>query len=91
MTTMAHLAIRPDGRWRLFVVVFGATSWPDYTWPRGVVPTVAERRVMLAGLGYEPVPGARWSWCEDSADPDDDRTAVVLIAAVTVRLVGGGS
>ncbi|MFJ3547945.1 DUF6303 family protein [Streptomyces sp. NPDC090114] len=76
-----------DGRaWRLYVVVYGATEWPTFRWEHaGPVPTVAERRRMLAALGYEVAPGAVWSWTEDSRGPDDDSTPVVLIAAVDVR------
>jgi hypothetical protein len=36
-------------------------------------------------------PGAAWSWTEDSRDPDDDSTPVLLIAAVTVRGREGGA
>ncbi|WP_103546633.1 DUF6303 family protein [Streptomyces sp. SM1] len=76
-----------DGRaWRLYVVVYGGTEWPTFRWERtGPVPTVAERRRVLAALGYEVVPGAVWSWIEDSRDLGDDSTPVVLIAAVDVR------
>ncbi|MFD3628479.1 DUF6303 family protein [Streptomyces sp. NPDC058698] len=76
-----------DGRaWRLYVVAYGETEWPTFRWERtGPVPTVAERRCALAALGYEVAPGAVWSWTEDSRDPDDDSTPVVLIAAVDVR------
>ncbi|MGA4896955.1 DUF6303 family protein [Streptomyces griseoincarnatus] len=76
-----------DGRaWRLYVVLYGEREWHTFRWERtGPVPTVAERRAALAALGYEVAPGAVWSWTEDSRDPDDDSTPVVLIAAVDVR------
>ncbi|MFD6909307.1 DUF6303 family protein [Streptomyces sp. NPDC060077] len=76
-----------DGHaWRLYVVVYGEPNWPTFRWDRpGPVPTGAERRRVLAALGYEVAPGAVWSWTEDSRDPDDDSTPVVLIAAVDVR------
>lgn len=78
--------------WRLYVVVYGETEWPTYRWKAcGPVPTVAERREALAALGYEVAPGAVWSWTEDSRDPDDDTTAVLLIAAVDVREQEGGA
>ncbi|MFF3553449.1 DUF6303 family protein [Streptomyces tsukubensis] len=81
------------GRWRVYVAQLGLVSeWPGYDWPAGrsmPVPSVAERRRVLAGLGFETVPGGRWEWCEDSTDPDDDRTAVILIAAVDVRPAAG--
>ncbi|MEV8595656.1 DUF6303 family protein [Streptomyces sp. NPDC052012] len=78
--------------WRLYVVLFGKRDWPTFRWERsGPVPTVAERRRALAELGYEVAPGAVWSWTEDSRDPDDDSTPVLLIAAVTVRGQEGGA
>lgn len=85
--------MRGEGRaWRLYVVVYGETEWPTYRWERsGPVPTVAERRRALAALGYEVAPGAVWSWTEDSRDPGDDSTPVVLIAAVSVRGRDGGA
>ncbi|CAM5287875.1 DUF6303 family protein [Streptomyces griseomycini] len=82
-----------DGRtWRLYVVLFGESGWPTVRWERpGPVPTVAERRRALAELGYEVASGAGWSWSEDSRDPDDDSTPVLLIAAVEVREREGGA
>ncbi|MFI2423470.1 DUF6303 family protein [Streptomyces sp. NPDC018955] len=78
--------------WRLYVVLYGETEWPTFRWERtGPVPTLAERRRALAALGYEVAPGAAWSWTEDSRDPDDDSTPVVLIAAVTVHGRNGGT
>ena len=55
------------------------------------MPTGAERRAALAALGYEVAPGAVWSWTEDSRDPEDDSTSVLLIAAGTVRPLAGGA
>ncbi|MFD7668080.1 DUF6303 family protein [Streptomyces sp. NPDC059788] len=77
------------GPWRLYVVVPGSADWPTAAIEAGPVPTVAERREVLAALGYEVRPGAEWAWTEDSADPDDDSTPVLLIAAVTVRTRAG--
>jgi hypothetical protein len=78
--------------WRLYVVLYGVPNWPTVRWERtGPVPTVAERRRALAALGYEVAPSAVWSWTEDSRDPDDDSTPVLLIAAVTVRGRDGGA
>lgn len=72
--------------WRLYVVLYEVPDWPTFRWERsGLVPTGAERRAALAALGYEVAPDAAWSWTEDSRDPDDDSTPVVLIAAVAVR------
>ncbi|MET9873355.1 DUF6303 family protein [Actinacidiphila glaucinigra] len=76
------------GPWRLYVVLYGETEWPTFRWDRpGPVPTPKERRAVLAALGYEPVPGAVWSWSEDIRDVDDDGSPVLLIADVTVREV----
>ncbi|MGA4877514.1 DUF6303 family protein [Streptomyces lydicamycinicus] len=74
------------GAWRLYVVVPGAPDWPAFRWEStDSVPAVAERRAVLAALGFEPLAGAEWSWTEDSQDPDDDSTPPVLIAALPVR------
>ncbi|WP_240139935.1 DUF6303 family protein [Streptomyces sp. MUM 178J] len=86
MGTLTAQMSHTGGAWCLYVVLYGEPDWPTVRWARtGPVPTVAERRRALAGLGYEVVPGAVWSWTEDSRDPDVDSTPVVLIAAVTVR------
>ncbi|WP_078882958.1 DUF6303 family protein [Streptomyces sp. NRRL S-1314] len=78
--------------WRLYVVLYGETEWPTFRWERTrPVPTVAERRRALAALGYELAPGAVWSWTEDSRDPDDDASPVLLIAAAAVRDRDGGA
>ncbi|MCT7352483.1 DUF6303 family protein [Streptomyces sp. 15-116A] len=78
--------------WRLYVVLFEERDWPTFRWERsGPAPTVAERRMALSTLGYEVAPGAVWSWTEDSQDPDDDSTPVLLIAAVRVRGQEGGA
>ncbi|WP_228312992.1 DUF6303 family protein [Streptomyces fungicidicus] len=85
MTLTAQMS--SDGSaWRLYVVLYGVPDWPTFRWERsGPVPTGAERREALAALGYEVAKGAVWSWTEDSRDPDNDSTPVVLIAAVAVR------
>lgn len=80
------------GPWRLYVALMGATEWPDFRWERPApVPTIAERRAVLASLGYEPVPGSEWSWIEDTATHGDDASPVLLIAAVDVRELTGGA
>ncbi|WP_103543414.1 DUF6303 family protein [Streptomyces sp. SM1] len=85
-TLTAQMALRTDQVWRLYVVVYGEIEWPTFQWKdSGPVPTVADRRRVLAALGYEVAPGAVWSWIEDSRDLGDDSTPVVLIAAVDVR------
>ncbi|MCX4478706.1 DUF6303 family protein [Streptomyces cellulosae] len=92
MRTLTAQMSSDGSAWRLYVVLYGETEWPTFRWERtGPVPTVAERRRALAALGYEVSPGALWSWTEDSRDPDDDSTAVVLIAAVAVRGQDGGA
>ncbi|MEV0962482.1 DUF6303 family protein [Streptomyces sp. NPDC059017] len=91
---MAHTAqcANNGGSWRLYVVLFGETEWPECRWSSGQVPTVAERRAALAALGYEPLPHTEWRWIEDSAIPGDDSTAVLLIASTDVReLPAGGA
>jgi hypothetical protein len=76
------------GRWRLYVVLLNVpvSTWPEFSFDRGEpVPTFTERVDALSVLGFEPVPGAEWEWTEDSRDPDDPASAVVLIAAAQVR------
>lgn len=92
MVTLTAQLASDGGPWRLYVVLYGETEWPTVRWERsGPVPTMAERRRALASLGYEVAPGAQWSWTEDSRDPDDDATPVLLIAAVAVRGRNGGA
>ncbi|SDM65937.1 DUF6303 family protein [Streptomyces wuyuanensis] len=80
------------GPWRLYVALMGSTKWPDYRWERPTpVPTIAERRTVLATLGYEQVPGSEWSWIEDTTTYGDDGSPVLLIAAVEVRESRGGA
>ncbi|MFJ7136344.1 DUF6303 family protein [Streptomyces fungicidicus] len=86
MKTLTAQMSSDGSAWRLYVVLYGVPDWPTFRWERyGPVPTGAERRAALAALGYEVAPGAVWSWTEDSRDPGDDSTPVVLIAAVAVR------
>ncbi|KUN75643.1 DUF6303 family protein [Streptomyces griseoruber] len=76
------------GRWRLYVVLLdgSTTRWPEFSFDRPApVPTFTERVDALSVLGFEPVPGAEWSWTEDREDLDDPASAVLLIAAVQVR------
>ncbi|MFF9753343.1 DUF6303 family protein [Streptomyces sp. NPDC014344] len=92
MKTLTAQMSSNGSAWRLYVVLYGETEWPTFRWDRtAAVPTVAERRRALAALGYEVAPGAVWSWTEDSQVPQDDSTAVVLIAAVTVCERDGGA
>lgn len=79
------------GRWRLYVVLLNSTErWPEFGFDRAVpVPTFTERADALNVLGFEPVPGAEWRWVEDSKDPDDPSSPVVLIAATRVRSWSG--
>ncbi|GGJ14449.1 DUF6303 family protein [Streptomyces brasiliensis] len=73
------------GRWRLYVALLNTTArWPERTFNRAV-PTLTQRVDALSALGFEPVPGAEWTWTEDSETPDDPASPVVLIAAIRVR------
>ncbi|WP_281155670.1 DUF6303 family protein [Streptomyces sp. HYC2] len=86
MRTLTAQMSSDGGPWRLYVVLLGEIEWPTFQWERSApVPTIAERRAVLAGLGYEVAPGAQWSWIEDSRIYEDDSSPVVLIAAVDVR------
>ncbi|WP_228920299.1 DUF6303 family protein [Streptomyces sp. DH20] len=92
MRTLTAQMSSDGSAWRLYVVLYGETEWPTFQRERTAqVPTVAERRAALATLGYEVAPDAVWSWTEDSRDPEDDSTSVLLIAAVTVRGRNGGA
>lgn len=75
------------GRWRLYVVLLNTTDpWPEHDFDRAApVPTFTERSEALSVLGFEPMPGAEWTWTEDSDNPADPASPVVLIAAVWVR------
>ncbi|WP_371566832.1 DUF6303 family protein [Streptomyces canus] len=74
-------------QWRLYVVLLNTTDpWPEFSFDRTLpVPTFTERTEALSVLGFEPVPGAQWRWTEDSDDPDNPASPVVLIAATQVR------
>ncbi|WJY39738.1 DUF6303 family protein [Streptomyces sp. P9-2B-2] len=79
-----------SGAWRLYVVRFGESDWPEHNWARTTpVPTPVERAEALADLGYE-VAGAEWEWLEYSTVPDDPASPVRLLAAVSVRATTGG-
>ncbi|MFF8944529.1 DUF6303 family protein [Streptomyces sp. NPDC014864] len=82
----AQMSVRED-RCRLYVVLLNTTErWPehrfDHAWP---LPTFTERAEALSLLGFEPVPGAEWTWTEDAENPDDPASSVLLIAAIRVR------
>ncbi|WP_265296124.1 DUF6303 family protein [Streptomyces sp. SHP 1-2] len=82
-TFTAQMSVR-RGRWRLYVITMG--RWPEHCFGRALpVPTFTERADALSLLGFEPEPGAEWAWTEDTEIPDDPTSAVVLIAALTVR------
>ncbi|MGW5767543.1 DUF6303 family protein [Streptomyces longwoodensis] len=83
-TFTAQVSMR-QGRWRLYVALLNTTArWPEHHFGRAV-PTFTQRTDALKALGFEPVPGAEWSWTEDSEIPDDPSSAVLLIAAIQVR------
>jgi hypothetical protein len=79
------------GQWRLYVVLLNTTErWPEFGFDRAVpVPTFTERAEALSVLGFELVPGVEWRWTEDSKDPDDPSSPVVLIAATRVSSWAG--
>ncbi|MFF4145613.1 DUF6303 family protein [Streptomyces sp. NPDC001698] len=80
----AQMSMR-RGRWRLYVVLLNTSErWPEYGFG-SAVPTFTERAEAFSVLGFEPVPGAEWTWTEDSENPDDPASPVALIAAVRVR------
>ncbi|MER6954472.1 DUF6303 family protein [Streptomyces sp. NPDC000618] len=84
----AQMSVRA-GRWRLYVVLLNTTEqWPEHRFGRSV-PTFTDRTDALSVLGFEPVPGAEWTWTEDSELPDDPASPVVLIAAIRVRARSG--
>ncbi|MFI5886455.1 DUF6303 family protein [Streptomyces sp. NPDC051554] len=86
----AQMSVR-DGHWRLYVALMNTTEqWPDYRFGR-TVPTFTDRTDALSVLGFEPVPGAEWTWTEDSETPDKPDSPVVLIAAIRVRSWSGVS
>ncbi|MEV4035318.1 DUF6303 family protein [Streptomyces umbrinus] len=75
------------GCWRLYVVLLNTTDpWPEFGFDRALpVPTFTERTEALSVLGFEPVPGAAWTWTEDCEIYGDPASPVVLIAATRVR------
>lgn len=86
-TYTAQLSQRA-GRWRLYVVIYGETCWPEaYFAPGPAVPTPTERARALAALGYVRVGDDGWEWTESSEDYEDPSSPVVLIAATTVEEV----
>ncbi|WUI46502.1 DUF6303 family protein [Streptomyces sp. NBC_00414] len=79
------------GPWRLYVVLLNTIErWPEFGFDRALpVPTFTERTDALSVLGFEPLPGAEWTWTEDSETPDDPASPVCLIAAIRVRSWAG--
>ncbi|QKW28690.1 hypothetical protein HUT11_23220 [Streptomyces seoulensis] len=91
-TFTAQMSVRRS-RWRLYVALLNTFEpWPEHCFGRALpVPTFTERADALSVLGFESAPGAEWSWIEDTETPDDPASAVVLIAALTVRSRTGAS
>jgi hypothetical protein len=84
----AQMSVR-RGRWRLYVALMNTTErWPEHRFGRSV-PTFTDRMDALSLLGFAPVPGAEWTWTEDSETPADPASPVVLIAAIRVRSRAG--
>ncbi|MBQ1118635.1 DUF6303 family protein [Streptomyces sp. B15] len=89
-TFTAQMSNVPDGTWRLYVVRYNTTApWPEYRFEQTQPPTFTDRIEAFNLLGFEPVPGAGWTWVEDRQDPDDAASPVVLIAAIRVRSCSG--
>ncbi|MFI8305510.1 DUF6303 family protein [Streptomyces sp. NPDC085927] len=85
----AQLSLRGGRDWHLYVCT---DRWPVHTFGRVLpVPTRTERSAALAALGFEPLPGAEWSWSEDAEDWRDAGSPVLLIAALAVRPLTGGA
>ncbi|MFI2643263.1 DUF6303 family protein [Streptomyces sp. NPDC018610] len=82
----AQMSVRA-GRWRLYVALLDTIEpWPEHDFGRALpVPTFTERADALSGLGFEPVPGAAWAWTEHTETFDEPASAVMLVAALTVR------
>lgn len=74
-----------DGGWLLYVVLDTTDPWPGVRFERCEPPTFTERAAAFNRLGFELVQGAGWRWVEDSRDPDDPASPIVLIAATQVR------
>jgi hypothetical protein len=85
-TFTAQMSVR-RGRWRLCVALLNTIEpWPEHDFGRALpVPTFTERVNALSVLGFELVPGAAWAWTEHTETFDDPASAVVLVAALTVR------
>ncbi|ELP70958.1 DUF6303 family protein [Streptomyces turgidiscabies] len=80
----AQMSIR-ESRWRLYVVLLNTCErWPEHPFGHAV-PTFTDRTDALSVLGFEPVPGAEWTWTEYSETPDDPSSPVGLIGAIRVR------
>ncbi|MGY4392128.1 DUF6303 family protein [Streptomyces sp. TE12347] len=90
MTHSARLANSYFGEWETYVVTADpADDWPTHSFGRtSPIPTLAERTVALAGLGYEAADGAAWEWMEMDNDYTD---AVEFRGSFDVRPVGEGS
>ncbi|MEU5821864.1 DUF6303 family protein [Streptomyces sp. NPDC047803] len=89
-TFTAQMAIgQHTGRWRLYVVIFGAlvSQWPEHVFDGDTVPSVQDRSQALNALGYTPVEGPVWDWTEDYFPGDDPAGPVRLIASARVREV----
>ncbi|MFD0209728.1 DUF6303 family protein [Streptomyces hirsutus] len=88
-TLRAQMSLRAGRPWNLYVC---AGQWLTHTFGGALpVPTLPERAAALAALGFEPVPGAEWSWSEDTEDVRDAASAVLLITAIAVRPLAGGA
>ncbi|MFJ5679519.1 DUF6303 family protein [Streptomyces sp. NPDC093097] len=86
MTDLTAQMSNYRGWWFLYVVLYGASHWPEHNWGKGAaIPTPAERAAALDALGYEVPDDAEWTWIEDSEVPGDPSSPVRLSARITVR------
>ncbi|WP_330349625.1 DUF6303 family protein [Streptomyces sp. NBC_00582] len=81
---------RPRGNvngahWELYLVVYNTTDpWPAHKWPasrRHQIPTIAERRKVLADFGYAPALNAEWEWQEDETSAHHGHAITVCVFA----------
>ncbi|MFE7517612.1 DUF6303 family protein [Streptomyces sp. NPDC057540] len=81
-------------RWRLYVVLLGASELPQFEWPssrRNTIPTLEERVRALSSLGYRLASESEWTWTEDETPGYHGHPSAVSLlgGALVVPLSGG--